>query len=218
MPDAHPKYKGWYWVNDYTTYGRLTDEEKEHNAIICMRFLRSIGFTIYAAAGIVGNMWAESFMSPGQWEFPTGYDTGSGGYGLVQWTPPYPGGPNPYIEWAEENDYDWQNNGTTQLHRLQYERDNRIEFIATPTWPDYGWTLYSEIEPIEEEHETDYDAVNRAASVFVYNYLRPGQQAIDDTLANRQYHARYVFDNCPGEPIPEWLLMKMSKINQRLRG
>ena len=204
----HEMYENWYWVNDYATYGRLTDDEKEHNATLAMRYLRSHGFSKWAAAGIVGNMWAESFMSPGQWEFPTGYDTGSGGYGLVPWTPNYPGGPNPYITWAEDNGWEWKNNGNLQMKRLSYEKSISIEFIPSTEYP-IGWITYAGIEP--QSGEDDYDAVNYAAAAFVYDYLRPGQQAIDDTLGNRQYHSRYVFDNCPGDPIPPWLLFKMSR-------
>ena len=217
------KYKGWYIVNfdplqpESATNHRLSDEEKEHNAVIAMRMLRSNKFSKYAAAGMVGNMWAESFMSPAQWENPTGPDTGllNRGYGLVQWTPA-----TLYIDWAEATGHadDWNGNGTLEIKRIFYEREQHIEFFAPPESPyqEYGWTAYSEIEP--ESGESDDDCVNRAAAIFVWNYLRPGPDAIAATLDNRQYHSRYVFDNCPGDPVPPWLLMKMAKINQKLRG
>lgn len=217
------KFKGWYVVNfdpnqpTSATNHRLWDDEKEHNATLAMRMLRSNKFTKWAAAGMVGNMWAESFMSPAQWENPTGPDTGllSRGYGLVQWTPA-----TLYIDWAEDNDHadDWNGNGTLEIQRIFYERENHIEFFAPEgsPYPTYGWTNFSALEP--EEGETDADCVNKAAEIFVWNYLRPGADAIAATLGNRQAHSRYVFEHCPGDPVPEWLLMKMSKINQRLRG
>lgn len=199
----------WYWVNNWRVEGRLWDNEKEHNATKAMKYLREHGFSKWAAAGIVGNMWAESFMSPGQWEFPTGTDTGTGGYGLVQWT----GTPNPYIQWAEENDWVWEHNGDLQMQRLTFERQTNIEFVGHP--PEYaiGWNGYAHIEP--QEGEDDYDAVNYAAAAFVTCYLRPAAGQIEATLSNRQYHSRYVFDHCPGDPYPPWLLFKMS---ERSRG
>ena len=129
------KFKGWYIVNfdpnqpTSETNHRLWDDEKEHNAALAMRMLRSNKFTKWAAAGMVGNMWAESFMSPAQWENPTGPDTGllNRGYGLVQWTPA-----TLYIDWAEDNDHadDWNGNGTLEIKRIFYERETHIEFFA----------------------------------------------------------------------------------------
>ena len=191
-------YYGWYSINDY---GALLQEEKEHNAVKAMSYLRQHRFTIYAAAGIVGNMWAESQMSPGQWQNNVPYGNG---YGLVQWTP-Y----TLYSNWAGAN---WENNGPLEMKRLQYEKDTNIEFWHNQTiMPGWNWTNFSEITP--GPNETDYDAVNLATEVFCYRYLAPGNPA--GTMANRQLHARYVFDNCKGSAIPVWLLFKMSKLNRR---
>ena len=173
-----------------------------------MRALRQKGFTKWAAAGVVGNMWAESQMNPGLWQggIVNQYAPGVG-YGLVQWTPwsdywPWPAGST-----------DWENNGPRQMARLIYERDNNLEFWHNQQlYPGWSWAAFCAIVPVPPD--TDYDAVNLAAEIFCYRYLAPANPS--GTLANRQFHARYVFDNCPGNYVPPWLLFKMSKLNRRI--
>ena len=182
-------YYGWYCINQYNA---LTQAEKQHNANLAMSYLRQHGFSIYAAAGIVGNMWAESGLSPGQWQGDTPY---SGGYGLVQWTP-Y----TLYSDWAGPG---WDNNGPKQMSRLQYERENGLEFYPSTAYPQYRWSSYAQIEPVEGM--TINETINLATDVFLRNYLRPSNP--DATLANRQYHARWVYANAPGRLMPNWLLL-----------
>lgn len=194
----NPMYNNWYYAepND-----RLTDDEKEWNANKAMTALRQSGFTIYSAAGIVGNMWAESGMNPGQWQGDTPF---SGGYGLVQWTP-Y----TLYSDWAVS---DWENNGPEEIERILYEKANGLEFYPSQTYPQWRWGNFSQMVP--EEGLTQDETVNLAASIFLYNYLRPSDPAGSE--ANRKYHARYVFHNCPGSIMPPWLLLWWNKHNRRL--
>ena len=189
---------GWYYTDHWNG---LTQDEKETNARLAMTYLRQHGFTIYAAAGIVGNMWAESMLNPGQWEGDT---PNSGGYGLVQWTP-Y----TLYSQWAGQG---WENNGPKEMERILYEREQGLEFYPSTHYPQWNWTNFSALEPVEGETATE--AVNKAASIFLYNYLRPADPSA--TEANRQFHARYVFEHCPGTAIPYWLLFKMSRINRHI--
>ena len=192
-------YNGWYFGPEYNS---LSQSEKEFNAGKAMTALRQNGFTIYAAAGVVGNMWAESMMNPGLWQGGVSHAYEAGvGYGLVQWTPW-----SDYWPWPVGST-DWPNNGPRQMERLIYERDNNLEFWHNQTiMPNWTWTRYCAIEPIPPE--TEEDAVNLAAEVFVYRYLAPANP--ESTLANRKAHARYVFQNCPGNGpgyLPPWLLM-----------
>lgn len=60
----------------------LTQSEMENNASIIISYYRSIGINDKTIAGILGNMQAESTLSPVLTE-----RGGGGGYGLVQWTP-----------------------------------------------------------------------------------------------------------------------------------
>lgn len=67
------------WISD-DRY--LSQSEQENNANIIINYYRSIGIEDRTIAGILGNMQAESTLSPGLNE-----RGGGGGYGLVQWTP-----------------------------------------------------------------------------------------------------------------------------------
>ena len=59
----------------------LTQSEMENNANIIINYYRGVGINDCTIAGILGNMQAESTLSPALNE------RGGGGYGLVQWTP-----------------------------------------------------------------------------------------------------------------------------------
>ena len=67
------------WISD-DRY--LTQSEMENNATIIINYYRSIGIEDRTIAAILGNMQAESTLSPVLTE-----RGGGGGYGLVQWTP-----------------------------------------------------------------------------------------------------------------------------------
>lgn len=67
------------WIDD-DRY--LTQSEMENNANIIIAYYRSLGIEDRTIAALLGNMQAESTLSPGLNE-----RGGGGGYGLVQWTP-----------------------------------------------------------------------------------------------------------------------------------
>lgn len=68
---------GWIAEDRY-----LNQSEQENNANIIINYYRSIGLNDSTIAAILGNMQAESTLSPVLTE-----RGGGGGYGLVQWTP-----------------------------------------------------------------------------------------------------------------------------------
>lgn len=182
-------YYGWYCTNVYMS---LSSAEKDFNASRAMSYLLREGFTRESASAIIGNMWAESGLSPGQWQGGTPY---SGGYGLVQWTP-Y----TLYSDWAGP---DWENNGPLQMARLMYEKANGLEFYPTAPF-NMTFTQFS-----QSTLSTDY-----LTEVFEKSYLRPANP--DATLANRQYHARYVYENISGSVTPPaWLLYWIKKSAKR---
>ena len=197
-------YYNWYSVNDY---GALSQNEKEHNATLAMSALRRYGFTKVSAAGIVGNMWAESGLSPGQWEGNTPF---SGGYGLNQWTP-Y----TLYSNWAISiGRNDWENNGPLQIDRIQYEKQHGEEFYTPQGFTYLTWSDYAALDADPEYGLSVDDAVDYAAFVWIFYYLRPANPP-ESSIRNRQYHARYVYHNCGGTAnIPPWLLFKWAKLNR----
>lgn len=211
---------GWYWAH---SYGDMQQAWMEHNAQLALSFLANHNFSKVAASAIVGNMWAESHVSPGCWET---YGNMTRGYGLVQWTgnvripdtdPPQYSGMNPYIYWCNY-DYDppldWENNGYLELKRILYEREHNIEFYSRPgtIWPGVGWSTFSNYGADANE-QTANGYINDAASMFLYNYLAPLDP--DATLANRQYYSRWVYHNC--KIVPIWLLMKIADDNRKRR-
>ena len=66
------------WVSK-NTY--LTQSEMENNAQIIYGIYNSLGYNLNTICGVLGNMQAESTLSP------TFAERGGTGYGLVQWTP-----------------------------------------------------------------------------------------------------------------------------------
>lgn len=87
-----------------------TDEEKIWN------FLRSVGFTAEAAAGAMGNMYAESGCVADIEE-----QSGGGGYGLCQWTGSRR---TDLVDWCQSNGKDYKSLAG-QLAFLDYELTSR---------------------------------------------------------------------------------------------
>lgn len=85
--------------------GYLNQEEMENNAQIVISYYRSMGYNDSTIAAILGNMQAESTLSPELNEVG-----GGGGYGLVQWTPK-----SVLINHASYLGYSDYQNGDTQL-------------------------------------------------------------------------------------------------------
>ena len=198
---------GWYWA---TAYGDLTNDQRLHNAQLAVNILCRHSFTHAAAAGIVGNMWAESSMSPGCYEEYPRLDRG---YGLVQWTGNVDhSGMNPYIYWADQNGWDWENNGPLEMNRILYERDNNIEFVGSAEYPG-GWLTFQNIGLVEDP-QTIREDVEYAAGMFLYDYLRPTPEEAAATVGNRKALAWMVYQNTK-KPVPAWLLFKMSQLNRK---
>lgn len=198
----------WYYSNDY---GSLTQDERYQNASnIYYYFKIQWDWTTEAIAALVGNMEAESWLSPSQWQGGTPY---SGGLGLVQWTP-Y----TLLTDWAQENDYD-PFNGLTQLRRVVYEYQNGLEYYASQDFPYPPRTWY------QFAHLTEYEGISFIPShlceAFVYNYLRPANP--ESTMGNRinatNKYYRF-FQTLPAKPpglFPYWLLFKMKERRNKTR-
>lgn len=190
---------GWY-ITDH--WGGLSDPEKEHNATLAMSYLRQHDFTRYAAAGIVGNMWAESLMNPAQWNQDQPFGAA---YGLLQW--------HPYTKYTDWAGADWEANGPLEMQLISYQRENGLEFYPSTQYPTWTWTKYAHFVP--EEGLTENETINQATEIWLLNYMRPGDPS-SAHLANRQYHARYVFENCAGLGIPPWLLLWWNNKNRKV--
>lgn len=123
--NAHITLQEWWdgieedegWLNppeseDFTTFNGDIFNSGLSNAQIIWLFLRQNGFSAAAAAGVMGNMWAESHLNP-----DTNEVGGYGGYGLCQWTFTRK---TDLINWCNSNGYDYRSL-EGQLNFMMYE-------------------------------------------------------------------------------------------------
>lgn len=162
----------------------LSRKEMEGNALYIASALREYGFTDQSISALLGNMESESGINPGIYEsLDDSSDTN--GFGLVQWTPN-----TKYKTWADEYGYSY-GDIDGQLHRIQYELENGLQWIPTDTYPlSFTVFKYSKQSP-------EY-----LAQAFLYNYERP--KSLDQP--NRSVQARAWYDfitgNEPGTDDP----------------
>lgn len=167
----------------------LTLAQQQHNAEIIHDMLRPEGWTLHAVCAMLGNMQLESSINPGRWENDT---IGSGGFGLVQWTPA-----SKVRNWIfntyGSTDY---TNGDYQISRIQYELQNGIQWASTSAYP------MTFLEFTQSRSDVEYLAL-----AWAYNYER-GTPAEEYRKAN----ARYWFDYFGGtSSLPIWLLFKLKE-------
>ena len=158
----------------------LNQSQMENNAAIIWEYLGSYGWTEQAVAALLGNMQKESTINPGIWQALT---VGSGGYGLVQWTP--------YTKYAYWAGNQWENNGYLELQRILYEvplTGSEAQWIRTTT---YNLSF--------AEFTQSTASVSWLTSAFMHNYERPETYA---TEAERQGYAAYWYQFIQGEPVP----------------
>ena len=123
-----------YYGNGYTAAG-WTRTQREQNVDIIASYFYSKGWTIEAIAAMLGNIEAESYINPAQWEhsYPVEQTPAVGGYGLVQWTPW-----TKYSNWCGA---DWKTDYDRELERIFYEYEadidspNSVQWISTQTYP-----------------------------------------------------------------------------------
>lgn len=168
----------------YTGNRYLTLEEMTVNAQYILSHLTPKGWTKNSVCGMLGNMETESTINSGIWENLDSTNT-NGGYGIVQWTPS-----TKYTDWADLNGYSWDSY-VGQLHRLQYEIDNNLQWISTAEYP---MTF--------QEFKVSNQTPEYLADVFLKNYERPA----DTNQPNRQTQARYWYDTLTSSQIIGLLL------------
>lgn len=163
-----------------------SNQEREQNVNIIASFLNRKGWTYQSIAAVIGNMQAESYINPAQWELNRpieSYEESNIGFGLVQWTPWWK-----YAEWAGS---DWRTNYDKQLGRLLYELEmgEGYQWITTASYPlSFEAFTRSTLDP------------RTLALTFFKNYERGvgGEQARQDNAA---YWYGYLVNNPPG-PVP----------------
>lgn len=171
-----------YYGNGYDAQ-YWTQEQRARNVDIIAGYFLDKGWTPNSIAAMLGNMQAESYINPGQWQhgFPVESMANDCGYGLVQWTPWWQKiGP-----WTNNNlqDYD------AQLDRIQYEMENGIQ------WENRGGYEESFREFTESEASIDY--LTRCF-FWCYEY---GTWS-ENRVSWAEYWYTYITDNPPPPPEP----------------
>lgn len=150
-------------VSDNLSQSTLTQQEMEINARIIYKYFNAQGWTNNAIAAVLGNMQGESTLNPGTIE--TG---GSGGHGLVQWTPAtslYNG-----LDALYGGHDDWYN-GDKQVSLIQAElqqSSGEKDWGIEPQWyqkPQYPISFRTFSKSTKD--------MNYLVMAFQYNYLRP---------------------------------------------
>ena len=134
-------------------------EYRQNNANNIAYYFQQRGWTIESISAMLGNMQAESYLNPAQWEHGYGVEVvGNHGFGLVQWTPW-----TKYTNWAGS---DWRTNFDKQLDRIQYElqEGEGFQWITTSVYP-LSFYQFTQAE------QPDY-SIEWLAMCFFKNYER----------------------------------------------
>lgn len=181
------------WIAAPTSY--LDRAAQENNVRIIYPFFRNLGWTNEAIAGMLGNMEEESTINPQLWEnrvIPDDPYTVDRGYGLTQWTPA-----NKLINWADAEGLDYTD-GDTQLKRIEYERQNNIQ------WQDSTYTFMR------------YSQDTRDPEILAELFCRLYEAPPDPDLEERARQARSWYEYLLTLPyVPPWLLFQFNKYSKR---
>lgn len=167
----------------------ITEADKENNVNIIAAFFRNEGWTDNAIAAMLGNMDAESFINPGQFELYHNYNMAFG-FGLVQWTPA--------TKFSDYAGYNWRTDYDAQLDRIRYEWGNEIQWGGTVAMTFHQFAAST-------------DSVDYLTYVFLRNYEAPLDW--EGTLPYRRARANHWFEYLGNTPtpghIPIWMYFKI---------
>lgn len=183
-------------MNDWIAGNRfLNMEEMTNNAYIIGQILIDADWSPYSVSALLGNMQEESSINPAIWE---NLDPFAGGYGLTQWTP-Y----TKFSEWAGD---DWETNYYKEVERIDYERENNLQWFRNPLAP----IIDPPVSFTEWAYNTDELDIETLTNYFLWFYEHPGQTIQPE----RAEYAQYWYDNVVQyikKRLPVWLLFKLKE-------
>lgn len=171
----------WISINGY-----LSQAQMENNAIIVINYYRGLGFNDNTIAAILGNMQAESTLSPILEE------VGGSGYGLVQWTPK-----QVLIDHVSTLGLSDYTNGNTQIAVIPHEVLNEsgvAEWYSSSAFISnyYNSGATSDMIGItgtEFLHNTMNWSADKLAVLFMVCYERPAYDPNINHYENRKTYA-----------------------------
>ena len=155
----------WIYGNRY-----LSQSEMENNARLVWNYFGSLGWTLNAVAGMLGNMQRESTINPGIWQNLDPSQPSVLGYGLVGWTPG-----TRITNWLTSHGYELTS-GEGQCAKIKEEWQHpEIEVV---------WITTDEYPETFNEFVSSHESPEYLASCFLYNYERAGVAAEDERRKN----------------------------------
>lgn len=165
------------------------------NAKMIYAVLASVGWSLNAVSGLLGNVYAESGMNPWRWQKDKiGSSAGSPwtgkGYGLVQFTPA-----SKYIDNANT----YPGYGANFSNRAGKVTDGHAQLLFINDNADYMIT--TEYPLTYDEFKKSDAAAWYLSDVWLANYERPKYP--EQSRAERREKANYYYSFLSGEPVPD---------------
>lgn len=212
------------WVAKPSGQYGLTSAECLANVHEINMYLNSVGFTLEAQAGIVGNLFAESGMNPWRWQ--SDYVHLNGGYGLFQYTPA-----SGYINGATSLPHYSPNMSTSQQTTGATPEDGLCQLICfyqdtLGKWNPYLWRSYwspndypaewSQAQRILLTYGTNgrlsmsqfsqIDNVDDATLAFLGCFEGPGQLHLQQRETYADTLFPYLTADTPKKKMPLWMM------------
>lgn len=207
------------WTNQNPIQaGLFTQADQQVNAREIYGYFQAQGWTLYAVSGLLGNMQAESYINPGQWQLGHTIEdprpVNDTGFGLVQWTPwqKYVNSSPYFGDW--EAGANWRYNYPRQLDRIQYELDYDEQHPDGGQWIRHSYQGY--YYSFKQYSRLTQYLPEQMASLFFVSYERGTWSNERGTYARNWYD--YLNEVGPLPPpvpvtghVPIWLLFKLKE-------
>lgn len=173
------------YCKGYDNYNINVDSDgtTEGNKKAIWSYLKSVGFSEEAAAGVMGNIQAESGFNPArlQGDIPESQFTlGSTGFGLVQWT--YSGYQKALFNYAKSKGKD-KKDLSLQLDFLYNEQLVKHDFMP----------YFTGIEELKKSSD-----IRKVTEVFMLKFERPYDQS-ENAIANRTKLSQGIYEQLRGK-------------------
>lgn len=201
------------WTNLNPFNVGYTGADQLQNAREMYGYFDAKGWTLEAISGMLGNLNAESYLNPAQWQ-QGGIieDPNPGnveGFGLVQWTPwqKYVDSSNWFGNWRAGPN--WRTDYIRQLDRIQYEVEYDVQYPNQGQWITSAQSGNLTFKQFTESTATPADL----AYYFFYGYERGTWDSSRQTAAQYWYNILQIYGPLPpsGRRLPIWLLFKLKE-------
>ena len=197
---------GWY-AKPSGAYD-IESNEAQQNMFMVSEYLQSVGWSMVAIAGLLGNVKTESGFNPWRWQNDT--HASSNGYGLVQFTPStyYIGGRGTDLDFAS---YYAPNESVTTTTQGADAHDGRAQLMTIEKYHNdkfFNRASYCNFADISSAYP--YSSYKQLSDLWIatvgwlYNYEFPSSENRDYNSAYARYQsARRCYEIITGQQPPE---------------